>query len=236
MSSKILLVTPEMEFAERFGGRLKREGYLVDTATGELEVLEKLKYKRFCLYIIDADMPASEGFGLCKTIRRICKNPIMCVTSYNDDSIVARCLRSGGDTCVSRTASGNVMFEWVKSLLKRSVNEEEGSSYLYVTGNFVFDIDGREVLYMNEKLNLTKGEFDILSLLVQNAGHVVGRNAMAEMTSRGKMGELDENALSVRISRLRDKLRKIDGEKYFSTVKGVGYRWEKHVEKELKSC
>lgn len=236
MSSKILLVTPEHEFGEWFGGRLKREGYLVEVVSGEAEVMEKLKHKRFCLYIIDADMPASTGFGLCKTIRRICKNPIMCVTSYNDDSIVARCLRSGGDSCVTRTVSGNVMFEWVKALLKRSINEEEGSSYLYVTGNLTFDIDCREAFYMNKKLSLTKSEFDILSILVQNAGHVVGRNTMAEMTGRGNMTEVDENTLSVRISRLRDKLREIDGERYFSTVRGVGYRWEKHVEKELKSC
>ena len=236
MSSKILLVTADREFEKEFGERLKKEGYLTEFASSEAEVSDILRYKRFCLYIIDADLPDSTGFALCKTIRKICGNPIMCVTSYNYDSTIVRCLRSGADACEVRPFSMRVMLEKVKALLRRSVNEEKGTSYIYVTGNLVFDIECREVFYMNRKLNMTKGEFNLLAVMVQNAGRVVERNTMLRVTGGENISDLEDNSLSVRISRLREKLKKIDGEKYFSTVRGVGYRWEKQVEKELKRC
>ena len=236
MSSKILLVTQEEGLREQFGERLKKEGYKVDVAGGAEEVVEILKYKRFCLYIVDVDLPDSSGFSLCKFIRRISRNPMMCISNFGDDSTVVRCLRNGADACVKKPFVLRVMLERVKALLRRSVNEENDSSYIYITGNLVFDIDCREVFYQNKKLKMTKGEFNLLSIMVKNAGRVVDRNTMMENASGEDAAAFEDNTLSVRISRLRDKLKKIDGEKYFSTVRGVGYRWEKPVEKELKRC
>jgi|GEM_PF-2722707 len=236
MSSKILLVTQEEGLREQFGERLRKEGYKVDVASSVEEVEEILKYKRFCLYIVDVDLPDSSGFGLCKFLRQISRNPMLCISNYEDDSTIVRCLRSGADACAKKPFVLRVMLERVKALLRRSINEENDSSYIYITGNLVFDIDCREVFYQNRKLKMTKGEFNLLSIMVKNAGRVVDRNTMMEDVSGEEAASFDDNALSVRISRLRDKLRKIDGEKYFVTVRGVGYRWIKPVEKELKRC
>ncbi len=236
MSSKILLVTQEEGLREQFGDRLVKEGYKVDVASNAEEVKEILKYKRFCLYIIDVDLPDSSGFRLCKFIRQISRNPMMCISDYEDDSTIVRCLRNGADACVKKPFVMRVMLERVKALLRRSVNEENDSTYIYITGNLVFDIDCREVFYQNRKLKMTKGEFNLLSILVRNTGRVVDRNAMMEAVSGEGTAVYEDNTLSVRMSRLREKLKKIDGEKYFTTVRGVGYRWEKPVEKELKRC
>ena len=236
MSSKILLVTQEKGLREQFGERLLKEGYKVDVAESVEEVKEILKYKRFCLYIIDVDLPDSSGFRLCKYVRQISRNPMMCISNYEDDSTVVRCLRSGADAFSKKVFVMRVMLERVKALLRRSVNEEDDSTYIYITGNLVFDIDCREVFYKNRKLKMTKGEFNLLSVMVRNGGRVVDRNTMMEAASGEGAAVYEDNTLSVRMSRLRDKLKKIDGEKYFATVRGVGYRWEKPVEKELKRC
>lgn len=236
MSNTILLVTNEKGMKERFWQRLKKEEYKVEVAGNADQVKEILRYKRFYLYIIDVDLPESSGFGLCKYIRQLSKNPIMCISNYKDDSTHIRCLRNGADDCVTSLASMGVVLEKVKALLRRSENEEGNSSYIYVTGSLAFDIECREAFYQDSKLKMTKGEFNLLSVMVKNAGHVIDRNTMIEAVKGTRKGACEDNTLSVRICRLRDKLKKIDGEKYFSTVRGVGYRWEKPVEKELKKC
>lgn len=236
MSNMILLVTNEMGLKEQFCERLKREEYMVETADSAAQAEELLRYKRFYLYIVDVDLPDSTGFRLCKYISRLSKNPIMCISNYKDDSMLVRCLRSGADDCIAKPVSMRVMLEKVRALFRRSVDEEGKASYIYVTGSLAFDIDCREAFYQNRKLKITKGEFNLLSVMVKNAGHVIDRNTMLEAVNGVNKGACEDNTLSVRICRLRDKLKKLDNEKYFSTVRGVGYRWEKPVEKELKRC
>lgn len=235
-TKKILLAEVDKGLRERFGERLKKEGYRVDMVGSLEEAQELLKYKRFCLYIVGTDLPDRTGFGLCKLIRQRSNNPLMCITAEEDADITIRCLRLGADACVAKPFVMRVMLEKVKAMLRRSVNEENDSTYLYITGNLVFDIDCREVFCRERKLKLTKGEFDLLSVMVRNAGRVVDRSTMMDEVNGDEETAYEDNTLSVRISRLRDKIKKVDGEKYFVTVRGVGYRWIKPVEKELKRC
>lgn len=235
-TKKILLAEADKGLRERFAERLKKEGYRVDTVGSMEEAQEILKYKRFCLYIVGTDLPNGTGFGLCKLIRQRSNNPLMCITAGEDADITIKCLRLGADACVEKPFVMRVMLEKVKAMLRRSVNEENDSTYLYITGNLVFDIDCREVFYRDRRLKLTKGEFNLLSIMVRNFGRVVDRNTMIEEVNGDEVITYEDNTLSVRISRLREKLKKVDGEKYFVTVRGVGYRWIKPVEKELKKC
>lgn len=236
MSSKILLVEDEKALRERFGDRLRKEGYKVVTADTFAEAKEIFKKRRFCLYIISLDLIDNSGLELCDIIREKSNNPLMCLVSQTDDDTIIKCLKHGADLCVKKPFTMSVMLERVKAMLRRSVNEESNSPYIYTTGNFTFDFGCREAYYMNKKIKLSKGEFDLLEIMVRNFGRVVDRTTMLEATGCDDAAIYEDNTLSVRISRLRDKLKNIDGEKYFVTVRGVGYRWEKPVKKELKRC
>ena len=234
-SKKILFAEAEGEFREQLGDRLKSEGYKVDSVCSTGEAKELLKYKRYCLYIVGMGLPDDSGLELCELIRQISKNPLLCIVDNNAEAII-KCYRLGADVCIGKHYNMKVILEGVKALLRRSVNEEKTASYIYKTGNLIFDIDCREVYCRDKKIQLTKGEFNLLSIMMQSGGRVIDRNTMLDVMGGTDAAVCEDNALSVRISRLRDKLKREDGEKYFITVRGVGYRWIKPVEKELKKC
>lgn len=235
MRSKILLAFSEGAFGQWLYNALCMDGHSVDFVQNMENAEKFLKVNMYSLYIVEVYMHGGAGLKLCRVIRKMSENPIMVISDCNDEEFMIKCFRMGVDEYVVKPFGRRLILEKVKVFLKRSINEESSAGYIYKMGSTVIDMESREVLCRGSRAALTKIEFNLLKILVKNSGRIVTRDTMLNEISEDGIEVREDNTLSVYMSRLREKLESVSGEKYFDTVRGMGYRLICHVQKEIKN-
>jgi len=216
METKILLVEDDTYLREGLYELLTKEGYSVYTAASFNEGQEKAVTDIFSLFIFDVMLPDGSGVDLCKHIRtKGIGTPILFLTACDEEFQIVRGLDSGADDYVTKPFRLQELLSRIRALLRRQGNIS------YCTEELEIDIERMSVRKNGEKLFLTPTEFQILNILISNKG-TVPRNLLLEKIWDCDENFIDDNTLSVHISRLREKV----GNKHIQTVRGIGYRWE----------
>ncbi len=221
-SHKILLVDDEPDILEFLGYNLKREGYSVFTASNGKDAIALAKKEIPDLIVLDVMMPEMDGMEVCKELRKnsALKNiMITFLTARNEDYSQITGFDSGADDYITKPIKPNVFVSRVKALLRRT--SKDSNANILETAGIKIDKEKHLVEKGGEKMILPKKEFELLYLLISKPGKVFKREEILNKVWGGNV-VVGDRTIDVHIRKLREKI----GEDYFTTVKGVGYKFE----------
>lgn len=176
------------------------------------------------LVLLDIVLPFFNGFHWCQEIRKISKVPIIFLSSVNDNMNIVMAMNMGGDEFIEKPFDLNVVTAKVQAVLRRTY-EFRGTADVMEWNGAILNLADATVLYQDQKLELSKNEFKILQILLENTGKIVSRESI--MTRLWDSNEfIDDNTLTVNVARLRKKMEQIGLSGKIITKKGIGYMVE----------
>lgn len=221
---KILLVDDEPDVVEIIKYNLEQEGYNVKTASNGKEALKKAKKIIPHLIIMDVMMPEMDGIEACENLRSdkaFNDTIIMFLTARGEDYSYVAAFDAGADDYVTKPIKPKIIVSKVKALLRRLKKEEENLDQIRL-GKLIIDKEQYVVTHKGKTFSLPKKEFELLYLLASKPNKVVKREKIMEIVW-GSEVVVGDRTIDVHIRKLREKV----GDKYFKTVKGVGYKFVK---------
>lgn len=175
----------------------------------------------FALAILDVNLPDGSGLALLEELRG--RGPVILLTANDLETDIVTGLELGAEDYITKPFSLAVLRARVNAQLRR---QGGGGGQVVELGEFVFDFDRMEYRKAGRLLELSKTEQKLLKLLVQNRGITLSRGELVDRVWTDGAAYVDENALSVTVKRLRDKLEDTPSKpQYLKTVYGVGYTW-----------
>ena len=176
------------------------------------------------LVLLDIVLPFFNGFHWCQEIRKISKVPIIFLSSANDNMNIVMAMNMGGDEFIEKPFDLNVVTAKVQAVLRRTY-EFRGTADVMEWNGAILNLADATVLYQDQKLELSKNEFKILQILLENTGKIVSCESI--MTRLWDSNEfIDDNTLTVNVARLRKKMEQIGLGGKIITKKGIGYMVE----------
>ena len=221
---KILLVDDEPDILEFLSYNIKREGYLVLTASNGKDAVTIARQEHPHLIILDVMMPDMDGIETCREIRCIegLKNVMVTfLTARNEDYSQIAGFEVGADDYINKPIKPRVLLSRISALLRRYTVEDPSSNAKLIVGGLKIDRDKYLVEKEGVEFNLPKKEFELLALLASKPGKVFTRETILD-TVWGDEVVVGDRTIDVHVRKLREKL----GENYIKTVKGIGYKFE----------
>ena len=200
---------------------LKQEGFRFYQygALGEVENIQDMD-----LLILDINLPDGNGFDFLKELRTRSDVPVIILTANDLETDEVMGLNLGADDYMTKPFSLMVLRARIEKLLQKGKREKEGRK-LWRFGELELDFENMRFLKAGVQVELSKTEQRLLKLLVENHSITMKRETLLSRVWTDGAEYVDENALSVTVKRLRDKLEDKDT-KYIHTVYGIGYVWE----------
>ena len=222
MAYKILLVDDEQDILQLLKDYLELQGYMVMLAHDGKEAIKKAS---LCpdLIILDINMPGMDGLEVCKRLRQHLTCPIIFLTAKVTEQDRINGLMIGGDDYIIKPFSIDELGARIVAHLRREARRHIKDAVKFA-GNFTVNYNERCVYYNDEKLPLTKKEFDIVEYLCRNKGQVFSKERIYERLW-GYDSEGDANIVTEHIRRIRQKMAKYSEQTMIETVWGVGYKW-----------
>lgn len=175
------------------------------------------------LVLMDINLPSFDGFYWCNKIRESSKTPIIFLSSRNTPMDMIMAMNMGGDDFVNKPFHTDVLMAKINALLRRTYTYiEDIELNILEHDGIVLDLNSYNVSYRNETVALSKNEFIIFNLLMQNKGAVVSRTKIMRSLWADERF-VDENTLAVNIARIRKKITELGKEDFIATKKGYGY-------------
>ena len=174
------------------------------------------------LVLMDITLPFFNGYHWCSEIRKISKVPVIFLSSAADNMNIVMAVNMGADDFIPKPFDLEVLTVKIQAMLRRSYDFAGIGSMLEHKGA-ILNLNETTLTYQEQKIELTKNEFRILEILMENKEKVVSRETL--MTKLWESDNyVDENTLSVNVNRLRKKLEALGLEEFILTKKGIGYR------------
>ncbi|MDP2892510.1 MAG: response regulator transcription factor [Bacillota bacterium] len=217
MGVKILLVEDDVYLQDGLCELLRKENYVVDAAGTYGDANRFCTENTYQLIILDITLPDGNGLKLCSHWRVQGKNtPVLFLTASDDEIQIVRGLDAGADDYVTKPFRLLELLSRIRALLRRN------QPTLYNNDGLCIDLAKMAAFKNGKPIFLTPIEFQLLSALIKNSGKVLTRKILLQNIWDDAGMFIDDNTLSVHISRLREKI----GEGYIKTIRGVGYEWE----------
>ena len=218
---KILLVEDDPTITEVLERQLAKWGYEASHVTDFQHVLETFVQQAPHLVLLDISLPFYDGYHWCGEIRKISKTPVLFISSASDNMNLVMALNMGGDDFLAKPFDLNVLTAKVQAMLRRTY-DLGGQARLLQHRDAVLNTDDSTLTYHGERVELTKNEYRILQVLMENKGKTVSRDVLMQRLWESD-SFVDENTLSVNVARLRKKLDGAGLENFIATKKGMGY-------------
>jgi DNA-binding response OmpR family regulator len=219
---KILIVEDDGAIARTMAKYLETWGYKVRCASDFSDVLSEYVTFDPQLVLLDIALPFYNGYHWCREIRTVSKVPIIFISSASENMNIVMAMNMGGDDFIAKPFDLDVLIAKIQALLRRTY-DFAGHSNLMECRGVILNTADATLIYNGEKLELTKNEYRIIQILMENRGRTVNRDAiMARLWENDSF--VDENALTVGITRLRRKLETAGLFDFIATKKGLGYQ------------
>ena len=222
---RILMIEDEESISEPLAAALLREGFQTDVAGTVADALEAFRSRPPELVLLDIMLPDGDGRDVLREIRSASRVPVIMLTARGEemDRIVG--LELGADDYVSKPFSAAELIARIRAVLRRTAAPAPSGRSVLAIGEISMNLDTREVTLTGEPVSLTLKEFELLRMLMEEAGKVVRRtDLMDEVWDPNWYGSM--KTLDVHVSSLRKKLGDDPNEpRYIRTVRGVGFRF-----------
>lgn len=220
----ILILEDDADLAAGMEMALAGEAFSFTVCGTVREAEERIRDRAFDLLILDVNLPDGSGFELCRKIRCSSKVSIILLTARDMELDIVRGLECGADDYITKPFSAMVLRARIRALLRRTAPEQETD---YVQEPFRFQFATMEFMKGGRPVELSRTEQRILYLLVFHPGQILTRERLMEWVWPDGTEYVEDNALSVGIRRLRDKLEDNPSKPvHIKTVYGKGYQWE----------
>lgn len=221
---KILIVEDDITLNNGIALSLKQDGYLFHSAFTLKEAKEYLRNDTPNLIILDINLPDGNGLELCREIRRTSSVPIIFLTANDMETDIVAGFSLGADDYITKPFSLMILRVRAAAVLKRTDSIKTIDKY--EIDNFVFNFEKMEYCKDGVEIVLSKTEQKLLKILVSNIGRTIARDILIDKIWTDGSEYVDENALTVTINRLRNKLEQNSNKpRYIKTVYGIGYIW-----------
>lgn len=225
MSEKILIIDDEENTVNLTALLLERKGFEVVKAMSADEGLRKAYRHQPDLVLLDVMMPDMDGYEVCKRLRDMTDVPIIFVTARDDTRDIVRGLEIGGDDYIAKPFNNDELIARIRAHLRRAPRVNVSEELSFNGGDFRINFMNREVRVRNELKHLTPKEFNLLGVLVRNAGRVVSRTELVtEAWGEEYRDAIDSLKLYIHYLRQKVELNP-DRPQYILTSRGVGYRF-----------
>lgn len=221
---KILIVEDDLIIAKTVKNHIMSWGFEAECVTDFKDVLAAFVSYSPQLVLLDITLPFFNGYHWCSEIRRVSKVPIIFISSASDSMNIVMAMNMGGDDFIAKPFDLNVLTAKVQALLRRTYDFTGQTNLLEHKGS-ILNISDATLNYHDRKIELSKNENKILQILFENKGKVVSRDTI--MTRLWETDSyIDDNTLTVNITRLRKKLQESGLSDFITTKKGIGYMVE----------
>lgn len=230
MSERILLVEDDAALAAGLKYALEQEEYVVDHASNlkiAREIYQAIE-KRPDIVVLDVTLPDGSGFDLCQEIRMQSNIPILFLTALSEEVHVVMGLEMGADDYLAKPFRLRELISRIRAILRRQ--EKQSSFTAFYTDSLTIYPEAGQVLLQSEEVSFTPVEYKLLLQFVRHPGQILTREKLLEAIWDAHGNFVEDNALSVYIRRLREKIGDMEREApAIQTIRGVGYRWQMPV-------
>lgn len=218
---KVLIVEDDEIIAKSIANYLNNWDYEVKCVFDFRKVIDEFIEFNPQLVFLDISLPFYNGYHWCNEIRKISKVPIIFISSASDNMNIIMAMDIGGDDYIVKPFDLSVLIAKVNALIRRAYSFQGQVNVLERNG-VILNLNDVCVIYKDKKLELTKNDFKILQILMENPRKVVSRNEIM-MRLWDSDSFIDDNTLTVNVNRLRKKLEEIGIYDFIITKKGLGY-------------
>lgn len=218
---KIMIVEDDEIISASVEKYLRNWGYDVRTIKDFEHVLREVADYNPHLALMDISLPYFNGYYWCEEIRKVSKIPIIFVSSAADNMNIIMAVNMGADDFIAKPFELEVLLAKVQAILRRTYDFGGQTSLLEHRG-VILDIGNQTLTYEGEQIELTKNEYKILKTLMENKGKTVSRDKIM-MKLWESDSFVDDNTLTVNMTRLRKKLESAGMKDFIETKKGLGY-------------
>lgn len=186
-------------------------------------LLEEIRKERPDLILLDIELPGLDGIALCRKLRETSRVPVIFLTGRTGAMDELNGILSGGDDYITKPYCAPVMLARIAAVLKRTAGAGEEERMRLSCGEYTLCILDGTITRAGRSAELTRTELRIMHLLFLHAGEIVGRDELLDYLWENQIF-IDDNTLSVNITRIRGKLKEIGGEAFIRTRRGQGYQ------------
>lgn len=221
--NKIVIVEDSELIRDELRTFLERSGYEVKAATDFDDVVNFIKGENPDLVLLDINLPVFDGYYICRELRKTSTIPVIVVTSRNSELDELMSMNIGADDFVTKPYNMQILLARIEAVLKRTKKDYANSDILNIESLELNLSNGVVRNTKNSKQEeITKNEIKILSYMMKNKGKIVSREELMNYLWSTDFF-VDDNALSVNMTRLRKKLESIGIENPIETRRGLGY-------------
>jgi DNA-binding response OmpR family regulator len=219
---KIMIIEDDPAIQDELVLLLQYEGYDTFAVTDFTKIADQTGRYRPDLILLDIGLPGQDGFSLCTKLRKSVSAPIIFVTSLDSGQDEVRALSLGGDDYITKPYSVPVLLARIKAVLRRGSKTARSADALTACG-LQLQLAKGTVSSDTGSVILTRNELRILACLMEHAGEIVSRADLIDMLWDHQI-YIDDNTLSVNVTRLRTKLAEIGQPDLIHTRRGMGYQ------------
>jgi len=225
--TRILLVEDEPDLADPLAYLLRREGFEVEISEDGPGALEAFRERGADIILLDLMLPGMPGTEVCRQVRQSSAVPIIMLTAKDSEVDIVVGLELGADDYVTKPYSSRELLARMRAVLRRAAQTEADlEERVLEAGRVSLDIDRHTVSVDGGEINMPLKEFELLEVLMRNAGRVLTRGQLIDRVW-GSDYFGDTKTLDVHIKRIRSRIEKNPGAPVMLvTVRGLGYRFE----------
>ena len=222
MKYRILLVEDDETMVDILKRNLEKWGYLVHVAEDFQNVMQEFQDFEPQLVLMDISLPFYNGYYWCGEIRKVSKVPVIFLSSSGDDMNLVMAINLGADDFVAKPFRMEVLTAKIQAVRRRTYTFGTASPSVLTHKGLTLNLDTSVLSYGQEKLELGKNEFGILRTLMEHPGKIIERSVLIRNLWETE-SFIDDNTLTVNVTRLRRRLEDIGLKNYILTRKGMGY-------------
>ncbi|GAA2995633.1 MULTISPECIES: response regulator transcription factor [Streptosporangium] len=224
--TRVLVVEDEESFSDALSYMLRKEGFEVAVATTGPEALETFDRNGADLVLLDLMLPGLPGTEVCRSLRQRSNVPVIMLTAKDSEIDKVVGLELGADDYVTKPFSSRELVARIRAVLRRQGDVEELESAVLAAGPVRMDVDRHTVAVRGEAVQLPLKEFELLEVLLRNAGRVLTRGQLIDRVwGADYVG--DTKTLDVHVKRLRAKVESDPSNpRCILTVRGLGYKFD----------
>lgn len=223
MSATVLIIDDDTELCALLSDFLSLEGFQTRAVHDGAEAVTHCHRQQYDAIVLDIMLPGLQGLDVLRALRQFTDTPILMLTARGEDTDRILGLELGADDYLPKPCNPRELSARLRAILRRGKMPAAGSTQTITCGKTCINPADRSATFDGADLTLTSAEFNVLQLLVSNAGSVVDKESLSQQALGRPLSAYDRS-IDVHVSKIRKKLAELGGDDLIVSVRGVGYQ------------